>query len=149
MAFTEIFSQILNNSNPEEASLASIQKLLLNSISERDISAQETCHLLLSIPLYHSSRTFVSLNLKDEAARWIRGTGSRNNEEGFTNVRNAGHTAKSAINKYWNRPKELEEFSLFKLYLIHKNVGEKWKICKKENIVRIWLQPLPLHNGDQ
>jgi hypothetical protein len=54
-AFTEIFNQILSNSNPEENSLGSIQKLLLNSIAERDISAQETCHLLMGIPLYHSS----------------------------------------------------------------------------------------------
>ena len=55
MAFSEIFSKILNDSNPDDPSLTSIQKLLLNSIAERDISAQETCHLLLSIPLFHSS----------------------------------------------------------------------------------------------
>ena len=70
-AFSEIFSQILNNSNPDEASLSSIQKLIFNSVAERNISSQETCHLLLSIPLYHSSRTFVSLNINEEAARWI------------------------------------------------------------------------------
>ena len=55
MAFSEIFSKILNDSNPDDPSLTSIQKLLLNSIAERDISAQETCHLLLSISLFHSS----------------------------------------------------------------------------------------------
>ncbi len=69
MAFSEIFNQILNNSNPEDASLTSIQKLLLSSVAERDISAQETCHLLLGIPLYHSSRSFVSLNVNEESAR--------------------------------------------------------------------------------
>ncbi|CAG8559029.1 9051_t:CDS:10, partial [Scutellospora calospora] len=46
LAFSEILDQILHN--------------------KRDISAQETCHLLLGIPLYHSSRTFVSLNINKE-----------------------------------------------------------------------------------
>jgi len=54
-AFSEIFTQILNNSEDNDSSLSSIQKLLLTSVAERDISAQETCHLLLSLPLYHSS----------------------------------------------------------------------------------------------
>src|SRR4051794_17040053 len=68
-AFSEIFNQILNNSKPEDTSLMSIQKLLLNSVAERDISAQETCHLILGIPLYHSSRVLVTLNINEETAR--------------------------------------------------------------------------------
>src|SRR6266498_5049237 len=39
IAFLEIFDQILKNSNPNDPSLTSIQKLLLNSVAERDISA--------------------------------------------------------------------------------------------------------------
>ena len=34
IAFLEIFNQILNNNNPDDVSLTSIQKLLLSSISE-------------------------------------------------------------------------------------------------------------------
>ena len=34
MAFSEIFSQILNDSNPNDPSLTSIQKLLLRSMIE-------------------------------------------------------------------------------------------------------------------
>jgi hypothetical protein len=41
-AFSEIFSQILNDSNPNEPLLISIQKLLLRSVAEQDISAQKT-----------------------------------------------------------------------------------------------------------
>ncbi|PKY37118.1 hypothetical protein RhiirB3_461447 [Rhizophagus irregularis] len=77
VAFTEIFNQILNKSNSDENSLTSIQKLLLNSIAKKDISAQEMCHLLLGISLYHSNRQYVSLNLNEEAPRCVRGTGSR------------------------------------------------------------------------
>src|SRR6266542_6881576 len=90
-SFIKIFNQILNESNPNDLSLAPIQKLLLNSISKRNIFAQETCHLLLGLPLYHSSQTFVSLNLNEVGPRWIRDTDSGpNREELFTN--DAGHT---------------------------------------------------------
>ena len=40
-----------------------VQKLLVNTVGERDYSAQETCRLLLQIPLYMASREFVVLSL--------------------------------------------------------------------------------------
>ncbi len=100
-AFLEIFNEILNKSNPEAASLTSIQKLLINSVVERNISAQETCHLLLGIPLYHSSRVFVSLNINEVAPRWLRGTGSNEDGEEFGSLNDSGRTTKSALNIYW------------------------------------------------
>ena len=33
----------------------------MNTVGERDYSAQETCHLLLQTPLYMASRDFVVL----------------------------------------------------------------------------------------
>jgi ATP-dependent DNA helicase PIF1 len=126
-------NKILNNSDPEDHSLISIQKLLLSSVAERDISAQETCHLLLSISLYHSSRSFVSLNLSEKAPRWIREMGSKET------TGDAGRTTQSPLKKYWNRPEEFEEYLLFKLYLTHNIIKGIWKKCKKENIVRILL----------
>src|SRR6266496_121279 len=148
VSFTEIFNQILNESNPNDLSLAPIQKLLLNSVSERDISAQETCHLLLGLPLYHSSWTFISLNLNEVGPRWIRGTGSGpNGEELFTN--DAGRTNQSPLEKYWNRSDDLEDLSLFKTYLTYKYVNHYWKKCGDENIVRVWPQPSGLRNGPQ
>jgi hypothetical protein len=79
--FTDIF-----NSNPDENSLTSIQKLLLNSIMERDIFAQETCHHLLNIALYHSSRLYESINLNEESPRWLRGKGSREKDAEHTTI---------------------------------------------------------------
>lgn len=67
-AFSEILNEILCNSDPKETSLNPIQKLILHSVAEKDILAQEICHLVLSLPLYHSSRTFVTLNLNKESA---------------------------------------------------------------------------------
>ena len=40
-----------------------LQKILINSVGERDYSAQETCHLLLQLPMYHASRHFVIMSL--------------------------------------------------------------------------------------
>jgi ATP-dependent DNA helicase PIF1 len=134
-AFSDIYNQILCASNPDDPSLNSIQKLLLQSISERDISAQETSHLLLGIPLYHSSRSFVSLNLNREAPRVLGN--------------DTGRTTKSALKKYWDRPAEFEEFSLFQLNLRYKIAKGHWVECKKENIVRIWPRPSPIYQGPQ
>src|SRR2546421_18485 len=120
-AFKEIFNQILNKSNHDEHSLTPIQKLLLSSVSERDISAQETCHILLGIPLYHSSRAFVSLNVMEESARWVQGLGI-NREEGQSSQSSRvtgeeGRTTQSALKRYWSRPEAFEHYSLFKLHL--------------------------------
>ena len=121
-AFSEIFNEILSNSEAEDSSLSSIQKLILSSVVKRDISAQETCHLILRIPLYHSSRSFVSLNLNKETPRWICGTGSIEGE-GFTRRNDVGWMIQSPLKIYWNRPVEFEEFSLFRLNLSYKFVN--------------------------
>ncbi|PKC54023.1 hypothetical protein RhiirA1_355365, partial [Rhizophagus irregularis] len=46
-AFSDILIRILSESQPEDPLLAPVQRLLLHSVAERDISAQETCHILL------------------------------------------------------------------------------------------------------
>ncbi|CAG8821888.1 19167_t:CDS:1, partial [Cetraspora pellucida] len=139
---------ILRNSNPDDQVISSVQRLLLRSVAEHDISAQETCHLLLEIPLYHSSRSFVSLNLNKEAPRWLRGTGSSENEANVR-IKDVGRTVKSPLKIYWERPTEFENFSLFRLNLTHKFTQNRWNKCKQENIVRIFPRPSPLRNGSQ
>src|SRR3954447_15876366 len=56
---------------------------------------------------------------------------------------------KLALKKYWERPDEFEEYSLFKLYLTHKFKKGRWKRCEKENIVRILPHLSALRNGAQ
>src|SRR6266498_4649053 len=50
-AFSEILNQILSDSNPNDRLLTPVQKLLVHSVAEHDISAQETYHILLDILL--------------------------------------------------------------------------------------------------
>ena len=86
-AFSDILNRILGESQSEDPILTPVQKFLLHSVAERNISAQETCHILLSLPLYHSSQQFVFLNLNKEAPRWIRDTGK---SEESSMVNNSG-----------------------------------------------------------
>ena len=48
-----------------------------------------------------------------------------------------------------DRPTELEDISLFQLYLKYNLWRGQWKQCKRENIVRIWPRPSPQRNGAQ
>ncbi len=117
-AFSDILNRILNESQPEDPIITSVQKLLLHSVGEQDISAQEIYHILLSLPLYHSSCQFVFLNINKEAPRWIRGIGE--GEESFTIDDELGWTEKSPLVTYWDRPTELEDYTLFWLHLTHR-----------------------------
>ena len=59
----EIFTNIVRSLREDNSSLTAVQKLLISSVGERDYSAQETCHLLLQLPLFRASRDFVYLSL--------------------------------------------------------------------------------------
>ena len=59
----EIFATIVRSLKEDSSSLKAVQKLLINSVGERDFSAQETCHLLLQLPMFKASRDFVVLSL--------------------------------------------------------------------------------------
>ena len=58
-----VYSTIMKSLKDDDKSLKVVQKILINSVGERDYSAQETCHLLLQLPMYHASRDFVILSL--------------------------------------------------------------------------------------
>jgi len=47
----ETFKVIVNNLKESNDSLTAVQKLLINSLRERDYISQETCHLLLQLPM--------------------------------------------------------------------------------------------------
>ena len=88
----EVFSSIVNSRREESSSLKAVQKLLINSMGERDYSAQETCHLLLQLPMYRASRDFIILSLD----------GSRAVEERLQEGQPA--TAPSTLDNYFARP---------------------------------------------
>ena len=64
----EIFAKIVRSLKDDNTSLKAVQKLLINSVGERDYSAQETRHLLLQLPMFKASRDFTVLSLDGSCA---------------------------------------------------------------------------------
>ena len=62
---SEAFQIVVNSLKEGSYSVTVVQKLLINSIGERDYSAQETCHLLLQLPMFKASGDFIVLSLDD------------------------------------------------------------------------------------
>ncbi|XP_059066108.1 uncharacterized protein LOC131857481 [Cryptomeria japonica] len=64
--YHQMLSRISTNFEPDKPTPNAFQKMLVENLVDRDIGAQETCHLLLKLPLSLSSRTFVSLNVNQK-----------------------------------------------------------------------------------
>ena len=88
----EIFTTIVRSLREGNSSLKAVQKLLINTVGERDYSAQETCHLLLQLPMFKTSRDFVILSLD----------GSRAVQDHLQEGQRA--TALSIVDHYMGRP---------------------------------------------
>jgi len=65
MPASEIYSKCVSSINPSvtDPTKTVIRKCLIQSVGERDFSAQETAHLLLSLPLYRCTFNFVTVSL--------------------------------------------------------------------------------------
>ena len=64
----EVFTNIVRSLKDDNTSLKAVQKLLINSVGERDYSTQETCHLLLQLPMFRVSQDFIMLSLDGSRA---------------------------------------------------------------------------------
>ena len=64
----DVYTTIVCSVREDNHSLKAVQKILINSVGERDCAAQETCHLLLQLPLIKASRDFIIVNLDGSCA---------------------------------------------------------------------------------
>ena len=64
----DTFTKIVKNLKDGNRSLKAVQKLLIHTVGDRDYSAQETCHILLQLPMYKCSRDFIVLSLDGSRA---------------------------------------------------------------------------------
>ncbi len=134
----DLYTHIVRGLRDDNRSLKAIQKLLINTVGERDYSAQETCHLLLQLPMYKASRDFIVLSLD----------GSRAVETELVDGQPA--TAASAIDHYIARPvsHEFDHMTLmhfFRHFTMPKVVGEPPSRRNKSVIVivRPYCSPNP------
>lgn len=65
----EMFENILTKVDDTEPARKAVQKLLVQTCSERDFSSQEVLHLTTGKKLFSASRAFVKLNFG--AGEWI------------------------------------------------------------------------------
>ena len=124
---------IENFENPEDFASKVHKKLLIETIIERDVGSQETCHMLPKLPLVECSRFFVNLNASSKIFKPI----NRNDEDGSKGK------AESFIDAYRSRPSSMETISLIdasKCWIYNKNrkKDNKWQRRQKFAIVRVY-----------
>lgn len=61
---TEIFNNCTRQLTTSSDTATTFRRCMIQSVGERDFSAQETAHLLLSLPLYSCTYKFVTLSLE-------------------------------------------------------------------------------------
>ena len=134
----EVFTSIVHSLKDGNISLKAVQKLLINSVGERDYSAQETCHLLLQLPMFKASRDFIVLSLD----------GSRAVEERLEEHHHA--TALSILDHYMRRPNSvpLDDITLLEFarqYTMPKTPGSQPSRRSKRVVVipRPYCSPDP------
>ena len=88
----EVYTSIVRSLQEGNTSLKVVQKLLINTAGARDYSAQESCHLLLQLPMFKASRDFIVLSLD----------GSRAVQDRLEEDQRA--TALSIVDHYMHRP---------------------------------------------
>ena len=62
-ALQDMYNAIMKRIGDDGTPLKVVQRLLTSTVGERDFSAQETCHLLLMLPMFRASRDFIVLSL--------------------------------------------------------------------------------------
>jgi len=125
-ALKDVFTSIVRNMTEDNTSLKAVQKLLINSVGERDYSAQETC---LQLPMYRASRDFVVLSMD----------GCRVVETHLEDGQPA--TAPSTLDHYIARPttshfSHMTLLNFVQQYTIPKDLGSN-PSCRRKKVVVI------------
>ena len=70
--YHQMLMRLENIENPEDFASKVYKKLLIETIIERDVAAQETCHMLLKLPLVECNRHFFNLNVSRKIFKPIK-----------------------------------------------------------------------------
>ncbi|KAH9293740.1 hypothetical protein KI387_041056, partial [Taxus chinensis] len=129
-SFHDMLMRISDDVEGEESTLCIYRRILTEIIVERDIRAQEMCHMLLKLMLVQCSRSFMNLNVGRKVFYKLIMT-SRENERGSC-----------FIDAYKDRPVLLESISLIDAVRSWsfnvKRKKDKWKSRDTPAIIRMW-----------
>ncbi|XP_059070535.1 uncharacterized protein LOC131860176 [Cryptomeria japonica] len=130
VGYVDILKKIVATTNTQDTILLTYQKFMMGIVADRDISAQETCHMLQKLPLISCSRHFVSLNVSRKALHRI----AEQNDN--------AELSKSYISTYMERSIELESISLIQsTQQFSYNTQQKkhqWQKLQKQAIVNVY-----------
>lgn len=122
----EMFEEIVKSRNSDDQARQAYTSLMMKIIGERDIGACETCHILMSIPLFHCTRSFQTLVIKLE------------NYVAIPETEDDG-TALSFIEFYNQRPLNMEDMTLLEFAKRYsKGSRNRLVICRKHKIVQVY-----------
>jgi len=123
-----MLSRLWQISTPEAPTITVIQKLLTETIVDRDIGAQEIFHMLQKLPLSLCSRTFLSLNVNNTVFKHVY----QDNENPLSTP--------NFILAYMNKPISLES-----LPLLEAACSWSFYTCWKKNQWKHIFPPMIVH----
>lgn len=95
-----MLKRIVASTNTKDTILLAYQRFMMGIIADRDISAHETCHMLLKLPLISCTHQFVSLNVGKKVFQRV------------TNSAQASEASVCYILAYIRRPPHLADITL-------------------------------------
>ncbi len=137
-----MLSDIVQNMQQGNSAQSACQKLLNKMLGERTYSAQETAHLLLGIPLVRTSVSFQSLNLsKDGSSRPLQEDPDPEDAPVPEGEPARAVTTESWLQRYMNRPNELEELSVQELFARYSWRNHGWRRRRDSTTVILRVYP--------
>ena len=122
-----IFKTCVNDLSGSSHAHKVLRGAMLRSVGERDFSAQETCHMLLSLPLFSCSFNFATVNL--DGSKKI----SRHTESGELMLET------SILDSYASRNDSLSSYNLYQFLANYTIV--RGKLCKRSTPVVVRTFP--------
>ncbi|KAF5176526.1 Atp-dependent dna helicase rrm3, partial [Thalictrum thalictroides] len=133
-SFTDTLRGIVSDlRRPCQNIKSAIKRLLIKSVSESDISAQEVCHLLMGYPLTHSSRKIILLNVSEHNMLSTTVRRSRGENSDGTDV----GTDSGFVSRYLQRPSKYADTSLYSMAQKHYFKNNCWHDYRTNAVVRV------------
>jgi hypothetical protein len=134
----EICRSVCGSLNSSDKAKKAIHKILMKNCVERDVSAQEVCHILMGCKLFCAgNREFVVVYTN--SSKWVPLSGNDTNNcgenDGSSNSEGS-HKGKNFMEKYSGRPAHLHDLSMWEVAKYY-NI-RNWKKVRKPNIVRVF-----------
>ncbi|KAK3910128.1 ATP-dependent DNA helicase [Frankliniella fusca] len=124
-AYDDLLNNILaSNESDDQNCKKIVRRLLITTCAERDYCAQEVMFILMGFPLYHSSRQFVILNLKESVWESVRTCEFQGRKKNF-------------IEHYVERPNQFESLSLLSCARDYYVKSSRWVQRKKSAVEKL------------